>query len=94
MPRTVRVKYYVSPDAASLAQRAAQYFVEMVGEAVAGAGTRPHRHQRRVHSQGHISTAGRPESAVALADAVGTTWISTGSTSGASDPTMRKATTA
>jgi 6-phosphogluconolactonase len=38
MPRTVRVKYYVSPDAASLAQRAAQYFVEMVGEAVAGQG--------------------------------------------------------
>jgi len=32
------VKYYVSPDAASLAQRAAQYFVEMVGEAVAGQG--------------------------------------------------------
>jgi 6-phosphogluconolactonase len=32
------VNYYVEPDAASLAQRAANYFVEMVGEAVAGRG--------------------------------------------------------
>jgi 6-phosphogluconolactonase len=32
------VKYYVAPDAAALAQHAAQYFVEMVGEAVAGRG--------------------------------------------------------
>ena len=38
MPRTLRVKYYVAPDAAALAQHAAQYFVEMVGEAVAGRG--------------------------------------------------------
>lgn len=38
MSRTLRVKYYVAPDAAALAQRAAQYFVEMVGEAVAGQG--------------------------------------------------------
>jgi 6-phosphogluconolactonase len=32
------VNYYVEPDPAALAQRAAQYFVEMVGEAVAGRG--------------------------------------------------------
>jgi len=32
------IKYYVEPDAAALARRAAQYFVEMVGEAVAGRG--------------------------------------------------------
>jgi 6-phosphogluconolactonase len=38
MSRTLSVKYYVEPDPAALAQRAAQYFVEMVGEAVAGQG--------------------------------------------------------
>jgi 6-phosphogluconolactonase len=38
MSRTLRMKYYVVPDAATLAERAAQYFVEMVGEAVAGRG--------------------------------------------------------
>jgi 6-phosphogluconolactonase len=38
MVRKLRIKYYVEPDAASLAQRAAQYFVEMVGEAVAAQG--------------------------------------------------------
>ena len=38
MTRLLRIKYYVEPDAAALASRAAQYFVEMVGEAVAGRG--------------------------------------------------------
>jgi 6-phosphogluconolactonase len=38
MPRKLRIKYYVEPDAEALAHRAAQYFVEMVGEAVAGRG--------------------------------------------------------
>ncbi|MGD0731732.1 MAG: 6-phosphogluconolactonase [Terracidiphilus sp.] len=38
MARKLRIKYYVEQDAASLARRAAQYFVEMVGEAVAGRG--------------------------------------------------------
>jgi len=38
MARKLSIKYYVEPDAASLARRAAQYFVEMVGEAVAGRG--------------------------------------------------------
>ena len=38
MARTLRIKYYVEPDAAALAQRAAQYFVEMAGEAVAAQG--------------------------------------------------------
>jgi 6-phosphogluconolactonase len=33
--RQLQIKYYVEPDAVSLARRAAQYFVEMVGEAVA-----------------------------------------------------------
>jgi 6-phosphogluconolactonase len=38
MSKTLRIKYYVEPDAAALARRAAQYFVEMIGEAVAGRG--------------------------------------------------------
>jgi 6-phosphogluconolactonase len=38
MPKRLNVKYYVEPDPAALAQRAAQYFVEMAGEAVAGNG--------------------------------------------------------
>jgi 6-phosphogluconolactonase len=38
MPRKLRIKYYVEPDAAALARRAATYFVEMTGEAVAGRG--------------------------------------------------------
>jgi 6-phosphogluconolactonase len=38
MPRKLSVKYYVEPDPAALARRAAQYFVEMAGEAVAGRG--------------------------------------------------------
>jgi 6-phosphogluconolactonase len=38
MARKLRIKYYVEPDAAALARRAAQYFVEMAGEAVAGRG--------------------------------------------------------
>jgi 6-phosphogluconolactonase len=38
MPRKLRIKYYVEPDPAALARRAAQYFLEMIGEAVAGRG--------------------------------------------------------
>jgi 6-phosphogluconolactonase len=38
MARKLGIKYYVEPDAASLARRAAQYFVEMAGEAVADRG--------------------------------------------------------
>ncbi len=38
MPRKLHIKYYVEPDAEALARRAAQYFVEMAGEAVAGRG--------------------------------------------------------
>jgi 6-phosphogluconolactonase len=34
MSRTLRIIYYVEPDAAALARRAAQYFVEMADEAV------------------------------------------------------------
>ncbi|HXR38678.1 MAG TPA: 6-phosphogluconolactonase [Terracidiphilus sp.] len=38
MSRRLSIKYYVEPDPAALARRAAQYFVEMAGEAVAGRG--------------------------------------------------------
>ena len=38
MPRKLQIKYYVEPDPAALARRAAQYFVEMVGEAVEARG--------------------------------------------------------
>jgi 6-phosphogluconolactonase len=38
MSRTLRIKYFVEPDADALARHAAQYFVELVGEAVAAQG--------------------------------------------------------
>jgi 6-phosphogluconolactonase len=38
MSRRLKIIYYVEPDAAALARRAAQYFVEMVEEAVGGRG--------------------------------------------------------
>ena len=38
MARKLRILYWVELDAAALARRAAQYFVEMAGEAVAGRG--------------------------------------------------------
>jgi 6-phosphogluconolactonase len=38
MPRKLSIKYYVEPDAAALAYRSAQYFTEMIEEAVAGRG--------------------------------------------------------
>jgi 6-phosphogluconolactonase len=36
--RHLQIKYYVEPDSAALARRAAQYFLEMTSEAVAGRG--------------------------------------------------------
>jgi len=38
MSRKLSIKYYVEPDPAATARRAAQYFVEMAGEAVAAHG--------------------------------------------------------
>jgi 6-phosphogluconolactonase len=38
MSRKLRIIYYVEPDAAALARRAAQYFVEMVDEAIGARG--------------------------------------------------------
>ena len=71
MPRQLQIKYYVEPDPAALARRAAQYFVEMAGEAVAGARTRAHRHQRRLHAQGRLRAARRPQPALAQSHALG-----------------------
>jgi 6-phosphogluconolactonase len=39
MSRTLRIKYFVEPDADALARHAAQYFVELAGEAVAAQGS-------------------------------------------------------
>jgi 6-phosphogluconolactonase len=55
MAKKLSIKYYVEPDPAALARRAAQYFVEMAGEAVQAAWPGPHRHQRRVDSQSYLS---------------------------------------
>src|ERR1700723_4518022 len=38
MPRKLKIKYYVEADPTALARRAAQYFLEMASEAVAGYG--------------------------------------------------------
>jgi 6-phosphogluconolactonase len=38
MPRKLHIKYYVEPDAAALARRAAHYFVEMASEAAEAQG--------------------------------------------------------
>ena len=38
MSRKLLIKYYVEPDPAALARRAAQYLVEMAGEAVEARG--------------------------------------------------------
>lgn len=39
MPRKLRIKYYVEPDAAALARRAAQYLLEMIQEAADAQGS-------------------------------------------------------
>jgi 6-phosphogluconolactonase len=67
MSRKLKIIYYVEPDAAALARRAAQYFVEMAGEAVGGAGPGAHRHQRRLHPKAPLSCSPTPISRGALA---------------------------
>jgi 6-phosphogluconolactonase len=56
MSRKLRIVYYVEPDAAALARRAAQYFVEMVDEAV----------DRRGRARVAISGGSTPKAAFAL----------------------------
>ena len=93
MARELRIIYYVEPDAAALARRAAQYFVEMADEAV----------EARGRARIAISGGSTPKAAFELlgdpgqpgAGACrGTSWISTGWTSAACRPMTRKATTA
>jgi 6-phosphogluconolactonase len=56
MSRLLQIKYYVEPDAAALARRAAQYFVEMAGEAVEAFG----------HARIAISGGSTPQAAFEL----------------------------
>ena len=66
MAKKLSIKYYVEPDAAALARRTAQYFVEMVGEAVAGRG------RARIA----ISGGSTPKAAFALLADPGQPWRS------------------
>jgi 6-phosphogluconolactonase len=56
MHRKLSIKYYVEPDPAALARRAAQYFVEMAGEAV----------EARGHAHIAISGGSTPKAAFEL----------------------------
>jgi 6-phosphogluconolactonase len=56
MPKRLGIKYYVEPDAAALAQRAAQHFTELVGETVANRG----------HARIAVSGGSTPSKAFAL----------------------------
>jgi 6-phosphogluconolactonase len=62
----LKIKYYVEPDPAALARRAAQYFVEMAGEAVAA------------HGRARIAISGgsTPKAAFALLADPGQPWRS------------------
>ena len=66
MAKKLSIKDYVEPDAAALARRTAQYFVEMVGEAVAGRG------RARIA----ISGGSTPKAAFALLADPGQPWRS------------------
>ena len=89
MARKLRIKYYVEPDAAALAGRAAQYMTEMAGEAVADSG------RARIA----ISGGSTPKAVFeTLADPTlpwhsRMPWGSIGSTNAAFLPTTPKATT-
>jgi 6-phosphogluconolactonase len=65
MSRRPRIVYYVEPDAAALARRAAQYFVEMVEEAV----------DRRGRARVAISGGSTPKAAFALLSDPGQPWF-------------------
>lgn len=56
MPQKLRIVYYVEPDAAALARRAAQYFAEMIDEAV----------EARGHARIAISGGSTPKATFAL----------------------------
>jgi 6-phosphogluconolactonase len=64
--KQLRIKYYVEPDAAALARRAAQYLVEMAGEAVAYSG----------HARIAISGGSTPRAAFELLADPSHPWLS------------------
>jgi 6-phosphogluconolactonase len=66
MPQKLRINYYVEPDEAALARRAAQYFAEMASEAVAA------------HGRARIAISGgsTPKAAFALLADRGQPWNS------------------
>jgi 6-phosphogluconolactonase len=64
MSRKLKIIYYVEPDAAALARRAAQYFVEMVDEAV----------DRRGRARVAISGGSTPKAALQLLGDPGEPW--------------------
>ena len=94
MAKLLRIKYYVEPDAATLARRAAQYFVEMAGEAVAGRGRARIAISGGSTPKATFPVAGRPRPALAQPHALGRSSTSIGWTSAPFPPTTPRATTA
>ena len=93
MFRKLKIIYYVEPNTAALARRAAQYFVEMVDEAVGRAGTGADRDQRRLDAEGGISSCWATQASRGGDGCHGTSWSFTGWMSGAFRRTTRRATT-
>ena len=71
MAKRLTVKYYVEADPAALARRAAQYFVEMAGEAVAAQGCVRIAISGGSTPKAAFEAAGRSESALAQPNALG-----------------------
>ena len=69
--KKLHIKYYVEPDPAALARRAAQYFIEMAGEAVARRGRARIAISGGSTPKATFGAAGRPKPALALAHALG-----------------------
>ena len=94
MPRKLTIKYYVEPDPAALARRAAQYFVEMVAEAVEASGRARIAISGGSTPKAAFQLLADPESALARIACRGKTSTSSGWTSAAFPPTTPTATTA
>ena len=71
MSRRLNIKYYVEPDPAALARRAAQYFMEMVSEAVASQGRARIAISGGSTPKAAFQLLADPEPALALAHALG-----------------------
>ena len=86
MSRKLLIKYYVEPDPAALARRAAQYFVEMAGEAVEARGRARIAISGGSTPKAAFAAAGRPQRSPGAPHAVGRRSTSTGWTSAAVPP--------